>query len=156
MEDWYNIKNYNNEELYNILDLNNNPTDRELEASIIQKIKQSRSLPVQNASTQKIVEFFVSVYDRFFSEAESDNSQSREYTDDELFQEGFSQMNISNTTLDPKTPQTITIGSGQASSTDIITDSDKRNQALSENKDNELSGKNQAIQTIKQLDYVKG
>ncbi len=156
MEDWYNIKNYNNEELYNILDLNNNPTDRELEASIIQKIKQSRSLPVQNASTQKIVEFFVSVYDRFFSEAESDNSQSREYTDDELFQEGFSQMNISNTILDPKTPQTIKIGSGQASSTDIITDSDKRNQALSENKDNELSGKNQAIQTIKQLDYVKG
>jgi hypothetical protein len=156
MEDWYNIKNYNNEELYNILDLNNNPTDRELEASIIQKIKQSRSLPVQNASTKKIVEFFVSVYDRFFSEAESDNSQTREYTDDELFQEGFSQMNISNTILDPKTPQTITIGSGQASSADIITESDARNLALSENKDNELSGKNQAIQTIKQLDYVKG
>ena len=57
MEDYYNIKNYSNEELYNILDLNNNPTDRELEASIIQKIKQSRAL--NSDSGKKITEFFV-------------------------------------------------------------------------------------------------
>lgn len=155
MEDWYNIKNYNNEELYNILDLNNNPTDRELEASIIQKIKQSRSLPVQNASTQKTIEFFVSIYDHFFSEGE--DPQTREYSDTELFQEGFSPINIQSTQLDEKNPTNITIGGTPAVSTaDIITASEQRDQDILANKDGALSGKNQAIQTTKQLDYVKG
>ena len=70
-ENVYDISNYSEEELYNILDLTN-PTDRELEAKIISMIDKYKN----NASpdAEKLAAFFEDIYSRFFmSEEEVEN-----------------------------------------------------------------------------------
>jgi hypothetical protein len=142
MEDYYNIKNYSNEEIYNILDLNNNPTDRELEASIINKIKQSRSINTE--SGRKITEFFVSLYDRFFHEEEEEDEEIELKNRKTL--EGLSPMKISEIVPDPKNNTDET----------IIQSENKETKDSKETKENSLTSKSGLVQTTKQLDYVKG
>ena len=164
MEDYYNIKNYSNEELYNILDLNNNPTDRELEASIIQKIKQSRAL--NSDSGKKITEFFVSIYDHFFNEEELEYEEN-----EKKILEGLSPMNITDIKLDPtKNTQEINLqlyeGSNEIKDGKVSTITQKKgttntnielsNKEISENRENIILNKLGPIQTIKQLEYIKG
>jgi hypothetical protein len=68
-EELYNINDYTDEELYEILDLLN-PTDRELEAKIISFIQKYENIGTE--SSEKIVKFFEDVYNHFFDTDEND------------------------------------------------------------------------------------
>jgi hypothetical protein len=73
-ENVYDISNYSEEELYNILDLTS-PTDRELEAKIISMIDKYKSNASPNAD--KLAAFFEDIYSHFFmSEEEVDNQDN--------------------------------------------------------------------------------
>lgn len=63
MEDLYNVNDYTDKELMDILELNE-PTDRELEAKILHQIWKYKNM--QNASGEKLTNFFQAMYDRFF------------------------------------------------------------------------------------------
>ena len=65
----YDINDYTDEELYEILDLFN-PSDRELEAKIIFFINKYQEIGTQ--SSKKIADFFESVYNRFFDTEEEE------------------------------------------------------------------------------------
>lgn len=70
-ENVYDISNYSEEELYNILDLTS-PTDRELEAKIISMIDKYKNNASPNA--EKLAAFFEDIYSHFFmSEEEVEN-----------------------------------------------------------------------------------
>ena len=58
----YNIKDYSDAELYDILDLSN-PTDRELEAKILFCINKYKN--TKNESTNKIVKFYEDIHNHF-------------------------------------------------------------------------------------------
>jgi hypothetical protein len=66
----YNIKEYTDAELYEILDLLN-PSDRELEAKILFFIRKYED--IGTSSSKKLVEFFESVYARFFDIEENED-----------------------------------------------------------------------------------
>lgn len=68
----YNVSQYSENELYNILDVNN-PTDRELEAKILQFINKYEESDHPQAKTMKT--FFEDIYDHFFSEEEEDQEK---------------------------------------------------------------------------------
>jgi len=78
-EDEYNINNYSDTDLYDLLDLVN-PSDRVLEAKIIQMI--NRYTNMDNNSGKKLVTFFKQIYDRFFDGGnEEDNlSEKRSFS----------------------------------------------------------------------------
>ena len=63
IEDIYNVNKYTETELLNILDLVN-PSDRELEAKIIQSINKYKT--IGNDSALRIAKFFNDIYDHFF------------------------------------------------------------------------------------------
>ena len=63
----YDISNYSEEELYNILDLTN-PSDRELEAKIISMIDKYKNNSSLNA--EKLAAFFEDIYSHFFMSEE--------------------------------------------------------------------------------------
>ena len=69
-----NIRDYTNEELYGILDLDS-PSDRELEARIIFLINKYN---VENGD-KNLATFFSSIYDHFFQESESESESESEY-----------------------------------------------------------------------------
>jgi hypothetical protein len=77
-DDPYNIKKYSDHELYLILDLvNQHPTDRELEAKIIQYIKKYSLIETEIG--KKLTLFFSDMYDHFFEtnkEEEGFNNQT--------------------------------------------------------------------------------
>ena len=60
MSSIWNVNNYTNEELLEFLGLNN-PTDRELEASLNQKIEK-----YLNNDNIKLATFYEDIYKRFF------------------------------------------------------------------------------------------
>jgi hypothetical protein len=62
-EDDYNVNNYTDNELYDVLELVN-PTDSVLEAKIIQMINIYKS--VDSSYGKKLVDFFMNIYQRFF------------------------------------------------------------------------------------------
>ena len=82
-EELYNINDYTDEEIYEILDLLN-PTDRELEAKIIFFIQKYENIGTE--SSEKIVKFFEDVYNHFFDTNEG-------YEEHENNQEGFENIN---------------------------------------------------------------
>lgn len=65
MSELYDIKKYNEEDLLQMLDLNN-PTDRELEAKILQIINQYNEITTEEG--KKIKAFFEDVYNFFFTD----------------------------------------------------------------------------------------
>ena len=80
--DLYDITNYNDEDLYEMLDLNN-PTDRELEAKILLTIDKYEEIEGKQAN--EIKDFFEKVYDHFF-----DNDET--YENDKKIKEGMNGM----------------------------------------------------------------
>jgi hypothetical protein len=68
-EPLYNIDNYTDSQLYDILDMNN-PTDRELEAKILHLIAKYENM--QNPSGTMLANFFHDIYKRFFSEEDEE------------------------------------------------------------------------------------
>jgi hypothetical protein len=71
-EGLYNINDYTDVELYEILDLLN-PSDRELEAKILFFIRKYND--IGSTSSKRIVEFFESVYSRFFDTEDEDEDE---------------------------------------------------------------------------------
>lgn len=93
--DLYDVKNYTDKELLDILNLSN-PTDRELEAKILHMIWKYENM--DNTSSDKFVQFFKDTYDRFF-EIEDDGEN-----EEESYQEGMS--NLKSKPLPPKEEKT--------------------------------------------------
>ena len=83
--DLYNVNKYSDEQLYDILDMSH-PSDRELEAKIIQMINKYESVPTDIG--KQLYDFFTNIYKRFFDDD----------SDEEVIQEG----------LDGDTPATTT------------------------------------------------
>jgi len=59
----YDINNYTDQQLFDILDMNN-PTDRELEAKIIHMINKYEN--IQNTDGNRLANFFKDIYNHFF------------------------------------------------------------------------------------------
>jgi hypothetical protein len=95
-EDKYNVNNYTDNELFDLLDLTN-PTDRVLEAKIIQMINKYSI--IQNESGKKLTEFFQNIYDHFFYDEEDDEIENEEdeFIEENTKIEGFDNNNNSNT-----------------------------------------------------------
>jgi len=85
-EELYNINDYTDEELYEILDLLN-PTDRELEAKIIFFVKKYENIGTE--SSTKIAKFFEDIYYHFFDTDEYQEGYEEGYTDKDNTIEGF-------------------------------------------------------------------
>ena len=90
-EQLYNIEEYTEEELYDILDVNN-PTDRELEAKILFMIHKYQKAFTR--ASKKLVAFFEDIYDYFFQEEEDNYEEEKEeYEKEPENQEGFTNLN---------------------------------------------------------------
>jgi len=61
----YNVRSYNDEELYDILDLSN-PTDRELESKLLFLIHKYENM--QTVDGNKLAKFFDDIYNHFFKD----------------------------------------------------------------------------------------
>lgn len=94
-KDLYKIKDYTDEELYEILDLNN-PTDRELEAKILMMVHKYENSKAK--SSKKLVKFFEDIYEYFFDD--SDEELYEDFTDRKLTDEQKEENDGLNTTLD--------------------------------------------------------
>ena len=68
-EDIYNVSKYTDIELFQILDLIN-PSDRELEAKIIQMMKKYQT--IKNDSGSQLYRFFNDIYNHFFDNSDDD------------------------------------------------------------------------------------
>ena len=66
INDVYDVKKYTDEELYNIMNLIN-PTDEELEKTIIEHIDKYSNIPQSNTTIQ-LVKLFKDIYNHFFYE----------------------------------------------------------------------------------------
>ena len=99
----YDVSKYTDQELYNILDLMN-PTDRELEAKIIQQINRYENM--NNIFGNKFVKFFNEIYKRFF---EIDEEEVEEGEEENVYYitEGLESGTFP--TTDTPTPQDSTI-----------------------------------------------
>ena len=67
--DLYNVDNYTDAQLYDILDMSS-PTDRELEAKILHLIRKYTAM--QTAAGNQLSKFFDDIYKRFFKSEDSD------------------------------------------------------------------------------------
>lgn len=81
----YKIENYTDRELFEILDINN-PTDRELETSILKNVRHYEKDHAENPKSARLWRFFNDMYKRFF---DVDSG-----SDDEI--EGFADASIVN------------------------------------------------------------
>jgi hypothetical protein len=77
MGDMYDVNKYSDEELYNILDINN-PTDRELEAKILSMVNKYSLFG--NASGNKLMQFFIDIYNRFFEDYDDEEDEEESNT----------------------------------------------------------------------------
>jgi hypothetical protein len=79
--DLYDVSTYTDDELYGILELDNNPSDRVLEAKILSMIEKYNR--IGNAASDQMSQFFIDVYTHFFDvydEAEDDPPTSNPKT----------------------------------------------------------------------------
>ena len=83
----YDIQEYTEKELFEILDLNS-PTDRELEAKILMNIHKYQD--VETKAGKKLVEFFESMYNYFFDDEEEEEEKIE--INEEMKQEGLTNM----------------------------------------------------------------
>ncbi len=77
MDKIYNINDFTDSELYDILDLNN-PTDRELEAKILFMIKKYKDIDNKTEDSIKLMNFFETIYDHFFNDEEYDEEDNED------------------------------------------------------------------------------
>ena len=97
-EDKYNVNNYSDNELFDLLDLTS-PTDRVLEAKIIQMINKYSI--IHNESGEKLTKFFKDIYDHFFY----DEDDEEEYEDDDEKIEGFENNTSNNNSQEQSSQQ---------------------------------------------------
>ena len=72
----YDISQYTDEELLTILDLNHNPTDRELEAKIIFNINKYKHIAGESGT--QLATFFEDIYAHFFELGEEDEDENQD------------------------------------------------------------------------------
>ena len=101
MENEYNVDGYTDEQLYQILDLNN-PSDRELEAKILSMVRKYTNFG--NDSGDKLSQFFIDIYNRFFENNEEDDTQI------DSDKEGFQTYNV----------DAVIVGNGNTYSSGVI------------------------------------
>ena len=104
-ENIYDVSKYTERELYDILDLNGNPSDRELEAKIIFLIRKYENM--QNDSGDQLAQFFKDIFDHFYSSEDDDNEVEEV--------EGFTNLttqlsNVVNNDTNSVTGNTVLIG----------------------------------------------
>ena len=105
-KDAYNINNYTDKELYDILDLIN-PSDRELEAKILHMIWKYNNFG--NEDGNRLVQFYKHIYDHFFDDDEEIDTEDQDEIDTENIKEGFDNItptNTNNNTTKPTTKST--------------------------------------------------
>lgn len=86
IDDIYTVDNYTEKELLDMLDLYN-PSDRELEAKIIQMIKRYEN--IGNDAALKIAKFYRDIYDYFFEDSDEEDEEQEEMNEGGAVQEGF-------------------------------------------------------------------
>ena len=97
-EQLYDIQEYSEEELYDILDLDD-PSDRELEAKILFMIHKYQKKNTK--SSRKLVAFFEDIYDHFFQDEEDEQDEYEQNNEQEVpnyeeepeNREGFTNLN---------------------------------------------------------------
>ena len=72
----YIISDYTDQELYGLLGFSTQPSDRELEAKIIQQIKYYQS--IKTSSATKLAKFFQDTYEHFFEVEEQKKKEKNE------------------------------------------------------------------------------
>jgi len=82
----YDISEYTDKELYDILDLVN-PSDRELEAKIFMKIREYK-ITNGNGKNDEIIDFLNQIYHHFFEESEEEEENEEEESGKEGFTPG--------------------------------------------------------------------
>jgi len=121
----YDIDNYTDSELYDILDLNH-PSDRELEAKILFMIHRYSNM--QTTSGNELATFFENIYRRFFDIEESEPQEKTEEEEDIQTIEGMTgnddakppQDNTETIVGVPKNPNLFTVGQASAPATSVI------------------------------------
>lgn len=99
--DAYNVKKYTDVELFELMDLTH-PSDRELEARIIQLIRKYSI--IHNQSGRLIKKFFEDVYDHFFDNEEEDDDEDDDEDDGNPVIEAMTEPEKNNEPS-PKQPQ---------------------------------------------------
>jgi len=97
--DLYNVNKYSDEQLYDILDMSH-PTDRELEAKIIQMINKYENIPTDIG--KQLYDFFTNIYKRFFDDDDDNDDDHQEDKDEE--NEQIEGMTNPTTVKDKKNP----------------------------------------------------
>ena len=77
----YDVSQYTDEELLTILDLNHNPTDRELEAKIIFNINKYKNIAGESGT--QLATFFEDIYARFFELDEEEQQEEYQEIEEE-------------------------------------------------------------------------
>lgn len=109
-KDMYDVKSYSDEELYSLLDLTGNPTDRELEAKILFYIRRYENM--QKDEGDKLAHFFQQIYEHFFQIGDDEN---------EKVVEGFETIDTASTPADePKKQDGILITNNLAFAPDDL------------------------------------
>lgn len=75
-QDEYNVNQYSDEELLTILDLNHNPSDRELEAKIIFNINKYKNIAGESGT--QLATFFEDIYAHFFDLGEEEGEDEKQ------------------------------------------------------------------------------
>jgi len=138
--DAYNVSKYTDVELFELMDLSN-PTDRELEARIIQLIRKYNTM--HNESGRAIMKFFEDVYDHFFDDGEEEDDDIEGYEDPEQTPANNGANNT--TTSGPTAVANTGTTAGTANNTGTTTGAGATG-TTAEQKDNIL---------VNQLDYTK-
>ncbi len=153
----YDVSNYTDEELYELLDMHPNVTDGELEAKLNQLIRHYESYG--NEWGDRLADFYEKVMDHFFSSFDSEEEEEEEHYNKNKnnnnkksgMREGF--------TSGTGGRGTTTMASGTYTRTDVLVDPNNPQQQYTANRGNVLSmdsayRENDTLLT-KPLDYTK-
>ena len=151
--DQYNIHTYNNDELINILGLVN-PSDRELEAKIVQMML--RYAFIRTPAGQKLYQFFTDMYDHFF-----DSVSSTDDPEEDSPIEGFSTMSQdtispSSSQSQPNSPNNNNTSNNTSNNNSNNNNSNNTSNNTSNNNSNNNNNNDQEVALIQQLEYTQG
>lgn len=146
MEDEYNVDGYTDEQLYRILDVNN-PSDRELEAKILNMVRKYTHFG--NESGEKLSQFFIDIYNRFF-----DNNEEELPLEEK---EGFQTYTVNGNTYSPSTTGPTSLGNVNAVNSFAGSESTEPKNSVFGNVSvgSKVTPSEDNIQLTKPLDYSK-
>jgi hypothetical protein len=122
-KDMYNVSDYTDLELLNILDLNANPTDRELEAKILFLIHKYENM--QNTSGDQLAKFFHDIHHHFFDLSDGEDEEEEPDSIKEGFTDLKSQVAAVNKQYKTSKPKTTMIPVSGVVDENTLTKNDK-------------------------------